>query len=70
MTTIVNTPPSSSDNGNGGMIIGIFVLIILGLLFFYFGLPAIRNMGTPQINVPAPVINLPGEIDVNVQQTP
>lgn len=70
MTTVINTPPSSSDNGNSGTIITIFVLLFLGFLFFYFGLPALRSLGTPQINVPAPVINIPGEIDVNVQQTP
>lgn len=65
MTTIVNSPTPSSNNGNGGMIVGIFVLIILGLIFFYFGIPAIRKMGsvTPQINVP-------NQIDVNVKQTP
>ena len=65
MTTIVNSPTPSSDNGNSGMIIGIFVLIILGLLFFYFGLPALKQMGSVQ-----PQINIPSEIDVNIKQTP
>jgi hypothetical protein len=71
MTTIVNSPAPVNDNtGNSGLFIGIFGLIVLGLLFFYFGLPAIRRIGTPQINIPAPVINMPDEIDVNVNQTP
>lgn len=65
MTTIVNTPPASKESGGSmGMIIGLFVLIILGFLFFVYGLPLIQNMqlGAPQINVP-------DKIDVNVNQT-
>lgn len=65
MTTVVNNPaPTATDNGGSiGMIIGLFVLIIMGYLFFSYGLPAIQNvkMGTPTINVP-------GKIDVTVNQ--
>lgn len=62
MTTIVNTPPTSNDNGGAGIIIGLLVLIVGVYLFFVYALPAIRNiqMGTPQITIPA-------NIDVNVQ---
>lgn len=63
MTTIVNTPAPSENNSGMGFIIGIFLLIVIGLVFYYYGLPAIRNIGTPQINVP-------NQIDVNVKQTP
>lgn len=66
MTTIVNSPSPQSDSSSSGMFIGIFALIILGLLFFYFGLPAIRQMGQSS----APQINIPNQIDVNVKQTP
>lgn len=65
MTTIVNSPPSS-ENSSLGLFVGIFVLIILGLVFFYYGLPAIRQMG----QVSAPQINVPNKIDVNVKQAP
>lgn len=64
MTTIINTPQPASDQSSGmGMIIGLVVLIVFGLLFFVYGLPALRNMklGTPQINVPS-------SIDVNIKQ--
>ena len=64
MTTIVNTPAGANEsNGGTGVIIGILILIVIGFLFFYYGLPAIRSvqLGTPQINVPA-------KIDVNVNQ--
>lgn len=67
-TTNINTPASSSNNT--GLLIGIFGLIVFSLLFIYFGIPLIRTIGTPQINLPAPVINLPDKVDVNVQQAP
>jgi uncharacterized membrane protein len=46
-----------------GMIVGLVVLVVLGLLFFVYGIPALQNikLGTPQINVPS-------SIDVNVKQ--
>lgn len=63
MTTVVNNPPPSNDSSGGvGMIIGLIVLIVVAYLFFVYGFPAIRQMGSPQINIP-------GKIDVNVNQT-
>lgn len=63
MTTIVNNPPSS-DNSSGivGMVVGVIVLLVLLYLGYIYGLPAIRQMGTPQINIPS-------KIDVNVTET-
>ena len=62
MTTIINTPPAPKESGGGvGMIVGILVLVVVGYLFFVFGLPAIRRMSTPQINIPS-------KIDVNINQ--
>jgi hypothetical protein len=63
MATIINNPPSNDNSGGVvGMIFGIIVLIVLVYLGYVYGLPAIRQMGTPQINVPS-------KIDVNVNQT-
>ncbi len=63
MATIINNPPANDNSGGPmGMIIGIIVLIVLVYLGYVYGLPAIRQMGTPQINVPS-------KIDVNVNQT-
>lgn len=63
MTTVVNNPPVNNDSGDGmGMIIGVIGLVILVYLFVIYGLPAIRQMGSPQINIP-------GKIDVNINQT-
>ena len=65
MTTIVNSPqPNNESNGSMGMVIGLIVLATVGLLFFVYGLPALRQMqfGNPQINIP-------NEIDVNINQS-
>ncbi len=69
MATIVNNPPANSDNGGGsGFLLGIILLIIVVILFIFYGLPyingAARNGGAAQ----APQINVPGKIDVNVNQ--
>lgn len=62
MTTIVNTPaPVEKSDGSMGMIFGFIVLAVVVFIFFVYGLPAIRNVGSPQINIPS-------KIDVNVNQ--
>ena len=69
MTTIVNSATPTKDSNGMGFMIGVVVLIGFVLILLYFGLPLLRNMGTPQINVPAPQINMPDKVDVNVNQT-
>jgi len=69
MTTIVNSTTPAKDSNGMGLLIGVIVLIGFVLIFLYYGLPLLRNMGTPQINVPAPQINMPDTVDVNVNQT-
>lgn len=63
MAIIVNTPAhehSHTESSSGmNMLITVIVLLVLAFLFFYYGLPIIRNAASPQINVP-------GQIDVNV----
>lgn len=68
MTTVVSSPVQKE--GSSGAVVGVFAILVLALLFIYFGIPALRSMGTPQVNVPAPVINMPDKVDVNVQQQP
>ena len=64
MTTIVNNPAPSNDSGGGmGMIIGLIVVLVLGYVFFVYGLPALK-----QVQVGGPQINVPSEIDINVNQ--
>lgn len=63
MTTIVNTPaaPVEQSDSSMGMIFGFTVLAAVVVIFFVYGLPAIRSIGSPQINIPS-------KIDVNVNQ--
>ena len=46
-----------------GVIIGLVVLVLLGFLFFVYGLPALR-----QIKLGGTEINVPDKIDVTVNQ--
>ncbi|KKS93679.1 MAG: hypothetical protein UW68_C0032G0003 [Candidatus Collierbacteria bacterium GW2011_GWB1_44_6] len=62
-TTIINNPPSESGGGMG-MLVGLIILLVLGYLLWIYGLPALRNM-----QVPTPTINVPSEIDVNINQS-
>lgn len=65
MTTVINTPQPANDQNNGiGIIVGFVVLIVFGLLFFVYGLPALRN-----IRLGGTEVNIPDKIDVNVNQT-
>lgn len=66
MATIVNTPqPSNQENGMWNFL-GILLVIVAIFIFILYGIPFIRrsigNLGSPQINVP-------GKIDINVNQT-
>jgi len=65
MATIINNPPSQSNDSGGsmGMIIGLVILVVLGILFFQYGLPAIQNMSSGGVQ-----INVPSELDVTVNQ--
>ncbi|MDO8610457.1 MAG: hypothetical protein Q7R95_07960 [bacterium] len=69
MTTIVNSPTPATDSGGNSFLIGIIILIGFVGILLYFGIPALRRMGPIQLGIPAPQINVPGKIDVNVQQT-
>lgn len=59
MATVVNNP---SDTGNNGMslILGLIVLLVLGFLFFYYGLPMINGGASTGTQV-----NLPSKVNVN-----
>ena len=67
MTTIVNTPASTNEGGGSGLLIGLLLIIGLGILFLYIGLPALRNMGSGGVNVPTQIV-MPETVDVNVTQ--
>jgi hypothetical protein len=68
MATIINTPPAAqeSNSGNGiAFLIGIILLILAGIAFFYYGLPMIRR----SFSVPSGTqISVPDKIDVNINK--
>lgn len=66
MATIVNTPPAQSSNSNG-FLLGVILLVILAVLFLYWGLPALRaGVGTVGGGTS---VNIPDKVDVNVQHS-
>lgn len=74
MTTIINTPapaPAPSDGGSGlaGILIGVAVVVIIGFLFFAYGLPAMRgSQDTNSGDNSGPTINVPDTVDVNIKK--
>jgi hypothetical protein len=63
MATIVNTPASSGSDSSGfGFLLGILLLFVFLLFFWYYGLPMLRSAQSPQ----SPQINVPDQVDVNV----
>ena len=69
MTTIVNNPTPTNDEGGNNFTIQIILIAVFVVILFYFGIPAIRHMGPIQVNTPPPQVTVPGKIDVNVKQT-
>lgn len=63
MATIVNTPPAAESNSSGvGFVIGTLILLFAVFIFFYYGLPAMRNAASDN----TPSVSVPDQIDVNV----
>ena len=62
MATIVNTPAQTEGNSSSGMgfLLGVILLLIVLFVLFVYGLPALRSATS------APQVNVPGKIDVNV----
>ncbi len=66
MTTIINGTGDNSGEGMGlGLIIGLLIVIVAVVLFFVYGLPAIRanksEPNTTNINVQVPNPVAPSE---------
>lgn len=69
-TTIVNTPPAQESGNNGmGFIIGIIILVVFGMLLYFYALPYFRQMTNQgvQVNVPPAEITVPSDISVNIE---
>ncbi len=72
MATIINNPADrSSDEGFGaGLVAGVLVLIFAGLLFFIYGLPALRAVEEGEPNVQNIEIQVPAPTGVVTTPTP
>lgn len=68
-TTIVNTPPAQESGGNGmGFLIGIVILVVFGLIVYFYALPYIRQMMNGNIDVTIPAeINVPSDVNVTIE---
>ena len=54
MAVVVNNPqPAEAHDSGNGFLIGVILLIVAVVLFFYYGLPMIRSYTSPQVNVPS-----------------
>lgn len=65
MAVIVNNPDHGHTiESNSGLntLLGVVILAIVVFALLYYGLPALRS------GFQAPQINVPGQIDVNVNQ--
>jgi hypothetical protein len=66
MTTVVNNPAPVQESGGSGFLVGTILIIGFVAVLLYFGLPAIKNMGPVQVNIPTPQVVMPDKINVNV----
>ena len=63
MPTVINNPTPANEGGNGmGFFLGVVLIIVVAIIFLYYGLPYLRN------SYQAPQINVPNKIDVNIKQ--
>jgi flagellar biogenesis protein FliO len=67
MTTIINTPPSSTEDSSAGLVIGIIFGVLIVVLFLVFGLPYLR--GRTYSQVPAPAESNGTTVNVTVPAT-
>jgi len=59
METVINNPGGGSGESSGmGMIVGVILAIVIIVLFFMYGLPAIRSNQAADDN---------GSVDINVE---
>ncbi len=69
MTTIINTPASTPKESEGfGFLLGAMLIVAFIAVVVYFGIPALQRSSTQEINIPAPQINIPDKIDVDINK--
>jgi hypothetical protein len=78
MATVINNPnpqververhvvDRGDDSRGMGFVVGLIALVLLAILLFAYGIPALRNAGQNT----GPNINIPDQVDVNLNQNP
>jgi hypothetical protein len=65
MATVVNTPqPAQTSNNGMGFFLGALILIIAAVIFFIYGIPYLQSA------VRGPQVNVPSDINVNLNKQP
>lgn len=63
MATVINTPqPAQTSNNGMGFFLGVLLLIIGVVIFFIYGIPYLQS------TVSGPQVNVPSEVDINVNK--
>ncbi len=68
MSTVINNPGERSagtDDSGATLMVVVVLLLVAGVLFFLFGVPALRTTNTAPTNDGAGM-QIPNKIDVNV----
>ena len=52
MPTVIEQRPATTEGTGAGALLATAVIIVLGILFFLYALPALRDQSGTQINVP------------------
>jgi hypothetical protein len=65
MATVVNNPQPAASNNGMGFLLGVILIIVFAVLFFFYGLPYLR---TAFQGAPGSQLNVPSQVDVNVKQ--
>ncbi|MCC2631072.1 MAG: hypothetical protein K0S38_881 [Candidatus Paceibacter sp.] len=58
MATVINNPSQADSSTGTGVVIGILAVILLAVLFLFFGLPYLRDRGTAQPSGPSASLNV------------
>ncbi len=67
MATIVNNPPQNEKDSGGGFFVGMILVVLFIILFIFYGLPLLQRGGQQSGGTN---IQVPEQIDVNVNQNP
>ncbi len=71
MATVVNNPatPTNNDSGGGmGFLLGVILIIIFAIIFIFYGIPYVSNSIGNNTQSSTPQINVPDQVDVNVNK--